>query len=140
MAMHSMSVSTTHTHIHMHHNNSIHTCCMFASYTHKSLQQPSLLLICFFYEQLQTRNGRDKRRSKTTDLPGHDGNQAHFEMIEVRTPTTRAVGPSKAVAQLAWGQGLRQRAKTQLTRPQKKMATRLTARVHGVRRHPWCML
>ena len=52
--MYSMSVSTTRTHIHMHHINSIHTCSMLVSNTHASHQQPSLLLICFCYQQLQT--------------------------------------------------------------------------------------
>ena len=49
-----MSVSTTRTHIRMHHINSIHTCSMLASNTHASYQQPSLLLICFCFQQLQT--------------------------------------------------------------------------------------
>ena len=51
-----MSVSTTrmHTCIRIHHINSIHTCSMLASNTHASHQQPSLLLICFCYQQLQT--------------------------------------------------------------------------------------
>ena len=49
-----MSVSTTRTHIRMHHINSIHTCSMLASNTHASHQQPSLLLICFCYQRLQT--------------------------------------------------------------------------------------
>ena len=52
--MYSTLVSTTHTHIRMHHTNSIHTCSMLASSTHASHQQPSLLLICFCYQQLQT--------------------------------------------------------------------------------------
>ena len=38
----------------MHRTNSIHTCSMLASSTHASHQQPSLLLICFCYQQLQT--------------------------------------------------------------------------------------
>ena len=50
----SMSVSTTPTHLRMHHINSIHTCSMLASNTHASHQQPSLLLICFCFQQLQT--------------------------------------------------------------------------------------
>ena len=49
-----MSVSTTHTHIRMHHVDGIHACSMLASNTHASHQQPSLLLICFCYQQLQT--------------------------------------------------------------------------------------
>ena len=49
-----MSVSITPTHVRMHHTNSIHTCSMLASNTHASHLQPSLLLICFCYQQLQT--------------------------------------------------------------------------------------
>ena len=49
-----MSVSTMRTHIRMHHINSIHTCSMLASNTHASHQQPSLLRICFCFQQLQT--------------------------------------------------------------------------------------
>ena len=41
-------------HIRMHHINSIHTCSMLASNTHASHQQPSLLRICFCFQQLQT--------------------------------------------------------------------------------------
>ena len=45
---------TTRTHIRMLHINSIHLCAMLSSNMHASHQQPSLLLICFCYQQLQT--------------------------------------------------------------------------------------
>ena len=53
-----MSVSTARMHIPIHHINNIHTCSMLASNTHASHQQPSLLLICFCYQQLQTNTGK----------------------------------------------------------------------------------
>ena len=45
----------------MHHINSIHTCSMLASYTHAWHQQPSLLLICFCYQQLKVMSAGNLR-------------------------------------------------------------------------------
>ena len=88
-----MSVSTMRTHIRMHHINSIHTCSMLASNTHASHQQPSLLRICFCFQQLQTKDrsasssslqgekergdrGPAPRRSAADAAPKKNGDQA----------------------------------------------------------------
>ena len=65
-------------HIHMHYINSIHSCSMLASNTHASHQQPSLLLICFCSQQLQTNTGKRSQagnwqssRAGTANVPRH---------------------------------------------------------------------
>ena len=73
MAMHSMPVSTSRTHIRMHRINSTHTCSMLGSNTHASQQQPSLLLICFCYQQLQT-----NPPSNPPFLSSHSHTTTHF--------------------------------------------------------------
>ena len=88
-----------HARIRMHHISSIPTRSMLASNTHASHQQPALLLICFCYQQLQSKTVALRRGHVS---PGNDGNPAHFAMIEARMPTTDAEAALDAT-RTSWG-------------------------------------